>query len=181
MWAGSTCPPPGTVSLMLSSNDDYSDIKQARDYRNMQFLITSGPGAPRSHQSLPVTAEFTILSDTNKLGQNGVDLFLQPTRPPDRLSGTPAVLKPCVQHQLLTLHAHLCFGVPLSAFTGFTGPKKTMFVTCFCFSLIVQCKQQIERLAPCPAGPVPSLDGENVVFGKVLEGLSVVGAITQAR
>jgi peptidyl-prolyl cis-trans isomerase B (cyclophilin B) len=35
---------PGTVSLMLSQNDDYPDIKQAREYRNMQFLITTGPG-----------------------------------------------------------------------------------------------------------------------------------------
>ncbi len=28
------------------------------------------------------------------------------------------------------------------------------------------------------AGPVPSLDGENIVFGRVLEGLSTIGAIT---
>ena len=36
--------PAGTVSLMLSQNDDYPDIKQARDYHDMQFLITTGPG-----------------------------------------------------------------------------------------------------------------------------------------
>ncbi len=36
----------GTVSLMLSQNDDYPDLKQAREYRNMQFLITTGPGNP---------------------------------------------------------------------------------------------------------------------------------------
>lgn len=35
---------PGTVSLMLSQNDDYPDLKQARDYHDMQFLITTGPG-----------------------------------------------------------------------------------------------------------------------------------------
>jgi hypothetical protein len=34
----------GTVSLMLSQNDDYPDLKQARDYHDMQFLITTGPG-----------------------------------------------------------------------------------------------------------------------------------------
>ena len=32
---------------MLSQNDDYPDLKQARDYHDMQFLITTGPGGSR--------------------------------------------------------------------------------------------------------------------------------------
>jgi hypothetical protein len=39
----------GTVSLMLSQNDDYPDLKQARDYHDMQFLITTGPGGILLH------------------------------------------------------------------------------------------------------------------------------------
>ncbi|OAE29073.1 hypothetical protein AXG93_1626s1000 [Marchantia polymorpha subsp. ruderalis] len=35
---------PGTVSLCLSENDDEEDLKLDVDYRNVQFLITTGPG-----------------------------------------------------------------------------------------------------------------------------------------
>ena len=41
----------GTVSLMLSQNDDYPDLKQARDYHDMQFLITTGPGGSRCQRA----------------------------------------------------------------------------------------------------------------------------------
>ena len=47
----------GTVSLVLSGNDDYPDIRQAREYRNMQFLITTGPG---ESSSLPAAAPHLI-------------------------------------------------------------------------------------------------------------------------
>lgn len=35
---------PGLVSLCLSENDDDDDIKLNPDYRNVEFLITTGPG-----------------------------------------------------------------------------------------------------------------------------------------
>lgn len=35
---------PGTVSLCLSENDDDDDIKLKPNYRNVEFLITTGPG-----------------------------------------------------------------------------------------------------------------------------------------
>ncbi|XP_065851337.1 peptidyl-prolyl cis-trans isomerase CYP28, chloroplastic [Euphorbia lathyris] len=35
---------PGLVSLNLSENDDEDDIKLDPDYRNVEFLITTGPG-----------------------------------------------------------------------------------------------------------------------------------------
>ncbi|VVA25074.1 PREDICTED: peptidyl-prolyl cis-trans isomerase [Prunus dulcis] len=35
---------PGLLSLNLSENDDEDDIKLDPDYRNVEFLITSGPG-----------------------------------------------------------------------------------------------------------------------------------------
>ncbi|XP_068648993.1 peptidyl-prolyl cis-trans isomerase CYP28, chloroplastic-like [Aristolochia californica] len=35
---------PGTVSLCLSINDDEDDIKLDPNYRNVEFLITTGPG-----------------------------------------------------------------------------------------------------------------------------------------
>lgn len=35
---------PGVVSLCLSENDDDDDIKLDPDYRNVEFLITTGPG-----------------------------------------------------------------------------------------------------------------------------------------
>ncbi|KAL2612078.1 hypothetical protein R1flu_023770 [Riccia fluitans] len=35
---------PGTVSLCLSENDDEEELKLDVDYRNVQFLITTGPG-----------------------------------------------------------------------------------------------------------------------------------------
>ncbi|CAM6104413.1 unnamed protein product [Calypogeia fissa] len=35
---------PGTVSLALAENDDEEDMKLDLDYRNVQFLITTGPG-----------------------------------------------------------------------------------------------------------------------------------------
>ena len=34
----------GTVSLALGANDDESDLKASRGFRNTQFLITTGPG-----------------------------------------------------------------------------------------------------------------------------------------
>ncbi|XP_059635266.1 peptidyl-prolyl cis-trans isomerase CYP28, chloroplastic [Cornus florida] len=34
----------GLVSLCLSENDDYDEIKLNPDYRNVEFLITTGPG-----------------------------------------------------------------------------------------------------------------------------------------
>ncbi|XP_038710410.1 peptidyl-prolyl cis-trans isomerase CYP28, chloroplastic [Tripterygium wilfordii] len=35
---------PGVVSLCLSENDDDDDVKLDPDYRNVEFLITTGPG-----------------------------------------------------------------------------------------------------------------------------------------
>ncbi|XP_020267023.1 peptidyl-prolyl cis-trans isomerase CYP28, chloroplastic, partial [Asparagus officinalis] len=35
---------PGTLSLCLSENDDYDEIKLDPDYRNVEFLVTTGPG-----------------------------------------------------------------------------------------------------------------------------------------
>ncbi|XP_004514059.1 peptidyl-prolyl cis-trans isomerase CYP28, chloroplastic [Cicer arietinum] len=35
---------PGVVSLSLSENDDDDEIKFSPDYRNIEFLITTGPG-----------------------------------------------------------------------------------------------------------------------------------------
>jgi peptidyl-prolyl cis-trans isomerase B (cyclophilin B) len=35
---------PGTVSLCLSENDDEDEYKLSPDYRNVEFLITTGPG-----------------------------------------------------------------------------------------------------------------------------------------
>ncbi|KAH9535822.1 hypothetical protein CY35_17G073600 [Sphagnum magellanicum] len=35
---------PGTVSLCLSENDDEEGLKLSGDYRNVEFLITTGPG-----------------------------------------------------------------------------------------------------------------------------------------
>eukprot|EP00850_Spirogloea_muscicola_P018983 SM000180S03508 [mRNA] locus=s180:172310:176671:+ [translate_table: standard] len=35
---------PGTVSLALSTNDDEEDRKLSPNYRNVEFLITTGPG-----------------------------------------------------------------------------------------------------------------------------------------
>ncbi|GMH04600.1 hypothetical protein Nepgr_006440 [Nepenthes gracilis] len=35
---------PGVLSLCLSENDDDKEIKLAPDYRNVEFLITTGPG-----------------------------------------------------------------------------------------------------------------------------------------
>jgi peptidyl-prolyl cis-trans isomerase B (cyclophilin B) len=35
---------PGTVSLCLGVNDDEEDRKLSEDYRNVEFLITTGPG-----------------------------------------------------------------------------------------------------------------------------------------
>lgn len=35
---------PGVVSLCLSENDDDDEIKLDPDYRNVEFLITTGPG-----------------------------------------------------------------------------------------------------------------------------------------
>lgn len=35
---------PGTVSLSLSENDDDEALKLSPDYRNVEFLITTGPG-----------------------------------------------------------------------------------------------------------------------------------------
>lgn len=35
---------PGIVSLNLSENDDEDEIKLDPDYRNVEFLITTGPG-----------------------------------------------------------------------------------------------------------------------------------------
>jgi peptidyl-prolyl cis-trans isomerase B (cyclophilin B) len=35
---------PGTVSLSLSENDDEDEIKFDPEYRNVEFLITTGPG-----------------------------------------------------------------------------------------------------------------------------------------
>lgn len=35
---------PGTVSLCLSENDDEDQFKLDTDYRNVEFLITTGPG-----------------------------------------------------------------------------------------------------------------------------------------
>lgn len=35
---------PGTLSLCLSVNDDYDEIKLDPDYRNVEFLVTTGPG-----------------------------------------------------------------------------------------------------------------------------------------
>lgn len=34
---------PGIVSLCLSENDDEDDIKLDPNYRNVEFLITTGP------------------------------------------------------------------------------------------------------------------------------------------
>lgn len=35
---------PGILSLCLSENDDEDDIKLDPEYRNVEFLITTGPG-----------------------------------------------------------------------------------------------------------------------------------------
>eukprot|EP01018_Ginkgo_biloba_P039838 Gb_21620 [translate_table: standard] len=35
---------PGTVSLSLSENDDDDEFKLSPDYRNVEFLVTTGPG-----------------------------------------------------------------------------------------------------------------------------------------
>ncbi|MCI58416.1 peptidyl-prolyl cis-trans isomerase B-like, partial [Trifolium medium] len=35
---------PGIVSLSLSENDDEDEIKFDPEYRNVEFLITTGPG-----------------------------------------------------------------------------------------------------------------------------------------
>ncbi|KAJ6834242.1 peptidyl-prolyl cis-trans isomerase CYP28, chloroplastic [Iris pallida] len=35
---------PGTLSLCLSENDDYDEIKLDPEYRNVEFLVTTGPG-----------------------------------------------------------------------------------------------------------------------------------------
>ncbi|MQL77715.1 hypothetical protein Taro_010121 [Colocasia esculenta] len=35
---------PGTLSLSLSENDDYEQIKMDPNYRNVEFLVTTGPG-----------------------------------------------------------------------------------------------------------------------------------------
>lgn len=35
---------PGTVSLCLSENDDEDEYKLSPDYRNVEFLVTTGPG-----------------------------------------------------------------------------------------------------------------------------------------
>lgn len=35
---------PGVVSLCLSENDDDDEIKLNPNYRNVEFLITTGPG-----------------------------------------------------------------------------------------------------------------------------------------
>ncbi|KAJ7295146.1 hypothetical protein O6H91_11G017300 [Diphasiastrum complanatum] len=35
---------PGTVSLCLAENDDEDSVKLRSDYRNVEFLITTGPG-----------------------------------------------------------------------------------------------------------------------------------------
>lgn len=35
---------PGTVSLCLSENDDEDQYRLSPDYRNVEFLITTGPG-----------------------------------------------------------------------------------------------------------------------------------------
>lgn len=37
------------------------------------------------------------------------------------------------------------------------------------------------RFSVSSAGPVPVLDGENIVFGRVLEGLDTIGAISTVR
>lgn len=35
---------PGTLSLSLSENDDYDEVRLDPEYRNVQFLVTTGPG-----------------------------------------------------------------------------------------------------------------------------------------
>lgn len=35
---------PGVVSLCLSENDDDDEVKLDSEYRNVEFLITTGPG-----------------------------------------------------------------------------------------------------------------------------------------
>ncbi|CAA6670224.1 unnamed protein product [Spirodela intermedia] len=35
---------PGTLSLCLSENDDYDEIKLNPSYRNVEFMVTTGPG-----------------------------------------------------------------------------------------------------------------------------------------
>ncbi|KAH9296888.1 hypothetical protein KI387_028570 [Taxus chinensis] len=35
---------PGTVSLCLSENDDEDEFKLSPDYRNVEFMVTTGPG-----------------------------------------------------------------------------------------------------------------------------------------
>lgn len=35
---------PGLVSLCLSENDDDDEVKFSENYRNVEFLITTGPG-----------------------------------------------------------------------------------------------------------------------------------------
>ena len=35
---------PGVLSLCLSENDDYDEIKLNPSYRNVEFMVTTGPG-----------------------------------------------------------------------------------------------------------------------------------------
>jgi len=80
---------PGTVSLAVAENDDDARLKGGRNYRNAEFLVTTGaprPPAPMRQGAAPAARSQSSLSsaggDTGTFEQRGLagiaDLRLWP-------------------------------------------------------------------------------------------------------
>ena len=143
---------PGTVSLSLSENDDEASLKLRPGYRNVEFLITTGEygsSAVGLLRCCPVSsATYIPLNDVVKAW-------------PRKTCG-PATYDPLwLAHHDMRLRMYLLR----------TKPKcPSGYITIHALTSIA-CR----RAGP---GPVPSLDGENIVFGRVLEGFGTIAAIS---
>ena len=171
---------PGTVSLSLSENDEDPGVKGRPGYSSLEFLITTGErcgGLAIIHQpGVLETLEggaagkggvlrLPFMVGNGSFPSLGLLHCLAPSssRPPAPLFRQPPLPAP-----------HSGPGpVPcLAPYTHRPTPPR----------FLASLTQAIPLLTPPSGpGPVPRLDGINIPFGRVLEGMGVVSTIVTVR
>lgn len=152
----------GTVSLNLSHNEDDPLIQNTLSYRNVSFLITTGEGTALQAR-LSADAAF---SDRRSLeNQSG------------RLLAFEAFPERAFEAERL-LFRRLAGLLPLS-----NNEKKTDCVVLNgslrpLLTVAVSVLPVLRTVWAAGPGPATALDGTNVVFGKVLQGMDTISRVT---